>query len=156
MEKGTCSTCYGAGTRITDSAKLCDCMYRAMFRVCMKHYRYVATEEATTPVCKHGEWTLPNSLFTADFDLVLRLLEPAHRKLFRLYFELGLPYTTCMSRLGLSKGNFFHAVYRVELILGREFHARGMFPLQRYLGTYTAQAAAVVEMAFPQPLKRAA
>ena len=66
----------------------------------------------------------------ADFCLVSRrnLSEDEHR-LFRYHFLLGADWTLCTGKLGMSRGNFFHAVYRIEQKLGRVFRELQPYPL---------------------------
>ena len=56
------------------------------------------------------------------------LAESEHR-LFRYHFLLGADWTLCTRKLGMSRGNFFHAVYRIEQKLGRVFRELQPYPL---------------------------
>ena len=40
-------------------------------------------------------------------------------KIFRYHFLLGADWKLCARKLGIDRGNFFHAVYRIEQKLGR-------------------------------------
>ena len=66
----------------------------------------------------------------ADFCLVSRrsLTEAEHR-LFRYHFLLGADWTLCARKLSMSRGNFFHGVYRIEQKLGRVFRELQPYPL---------------------------
>lgn len=59
----------------------------------------------------------------ADFVLVSRrTLDERHHKIFQYHFLLGADWKLCCRRLGMSRGNFFHAVYRIEQRLGKAFY----------------------------------
>ena len=40
----------------------------------------------------------------------------------RYHFLLRADWKLCMRKLGISRGNFFHAVYRIERWLGKAFY----------------------------------
>jgi hypothetical protein len=53
--------------------------------------------------------------YMADFCLVSRRnLSEMEHQLFRYHFLLGADWTLCTRKLGMNRGNFFHAVYRIE------------------------------------------
>jgi hypothetical protein len=111
--------------------------------------------------------------YMADFCLVSRrnLSEDEHR-LFRYHFLLGADWTLCTRKLGMSRGNFFHAVYRIEQKLGRvfrELQPYPLFPLDDYFhGPSRFDPARVTEtkcqviplrpphLRFPQPIGKTA
>jgi len=56
-------------------------------------------------------------------------------KIFRFHCLLGADYKLCIRKLGGDKGNFFHAVYRIQQKLGRVFaevEPFALFPLSEY------------------------
>jgi hypothetical protein len=73
---------------------------------------------------------LKDEEFIADFTLVARrnLTDEEHR-LFRFHFLLGADWKLCSRKLGMERGNFFHAVYRIEQKLGRVFRELEPYPL---------------------------
>jgi hypothetical protein len=77
-----------------------------------------------------NSWGLKDEEFIADFTLVARrhLTEEEHR-LFRFHFLLGADWRLCTRKLGMDRGNFFHAVYRIEQKLGRVFRELQPYPL---------------------------
>jgi len=81
-------------------------------------------------------WGWKHLDYCADFELVARrALDARDYQIFRLHFVDGLDWAHCATRLNLSKGNFFHAVYRVEEQLGRcfrELRPYGLWPLDLY------------------------
>ena len=74
----------------------------------------------------------------ADFCLVARrVLDDDDHRLFRYYFLLGADWQLCARRINMDRGNFFHAIYRVERLLGRAFselQPYALYPLDEYFG----------------------
>jgi len=74
--------------------------------------------------------------YSADFCLVARrALDESEHRLFRYHFLLGADWKMCTRKLGIDRGNFFHAVYRIEQKLGRvfrELQPYPLFPLDEY------------------------
>jgi hypothetical protein len=83
-----------------------------------------------------SSWGRKDEEYIADFSLVARrTLDDFEYKLFRYHFILGADWKLCSRRLELDRGNFFHAVYRIEQKLGRTFRELEpypMFPLDEY------------------------
>lgn len=81
-------------------------------------------------------WGRKDEEFIADFSLVARrTLTPEEHRLFRFHFLLGADWKLCTRRMGMDRGNFFHAVYRIEQKLGkvfRELQPYPLFPLDDY------------------------
>jgi hypothetical protein len=76
--------------------------------------------------------------YLADFNLIARRsLTDNDYRLFRYTFLLGADWMMCCNRLQMDRGNYFHAVYRVEAILGRnyaELQPYPLYPLDEYFG----------------------
>jgi hypothetical protein len=81
-------------------------------------------------------WGRKDEEYIADFCLVSRrTLDEFENKLFRCHFLLGADWRLCTRRLGIERGNFFHAVYRIEQKLGRTFRELepySLYPLDEY------------------------
>jgi hypothetical protein len=81
-------------------------------------------------------WGRKDEEYVADFCLVShRTLDEFEYKVFKFHFLLGADWKLCTRRLGIDRGNFFHAVYRIEQKLGRvfrELEPYGLFPLDEY------------------------
>ncbi len=81
-------------------------------------------------------WGRKDEEYVADFVLVSRrTLSALEYKIFNYHFLLGADWKLCCRRLGIDRGNFFHAVYRIEHNLGRvfrELEPYGLFPLDEY------------------------
>jgi predicted DNA-binding protein (UPF0251 family) len=146
-----CSLCLGAGVIATRSgARICRCVYRAVFRVCLNKWRDIRRDERRGDVGgvhfarqQHRRafcWSRPREEYCADFELLARrVLNAAELRLFRLHELEGVQWPDAAPRLGLSRGNFFHAVYRVEERLGRAFSETrpyGLYPVDEYFGCY--------------------
>jgi len=118
---------------------------RAIFRICHERFIVLATSEryhgrVTLEIHsgpdRRGTWGRKEEEYMADFMTLARrtLTEDEHR-LFRYRFLLGADWRLCSRKLGVDRGNFFHAVYRVEKKLGRVFaevEPHALFPPSEY------------------------
>lgn len=81
-------------------------------------------------------WGRKDEEYVADFCLVSRrALDDEEYRLFRSHFLLGADWRLCCTRLSMNRGNFFHAVYRIQQKLGRAFRELepyALFPLDEY------------------------
>jgi hypothetical protein len=81
----------------------------------------------------------------ADFDLVARRhLDKGHYQIFRYHFLLGGSWRICCERLHLGRGNFYHAVYRIEHRVGEAIVALkpySLYPPRDYFATKFGEAA---------------
>jgi hypothetical protein len=79
----------------------------------------------------------------ADFLAVAdRVLDDLELKVFRVHFLLGADWRLCVRRLGVDKGRFFHAVYRIEKKIGRECREvapYALFPIDAYFNSLPRQ-----------------
>ena len=128
-----CSHCHGSGLRLARRGALspCNCVLRSIFRVCYTRFQRCVTQEkhlskiSLEPSLgrqRPGTWGRKDEEFIADFCLVTRkTLNAEEHRLFRFHFLLGADWKLCSRQLGLDRGNFFHAVYRIEQKLGRVF-----------------------------------
>ena len=147
LSKTSCLQCHGLGVRIVHKTREapCNCVYRAVFRACYNRFReYVAEGVGASTVSldfcrgKDGRrsYSRKREEYMADFCLVSRrFLDEFEYRVFRFHFLLGADWRLCCRRLGIDRGNFFHAVYRVEQMLGRvfrELEPYGLFPLDEY------------------------
>ena len=129
----TCTLCAGLGIvhPRPSQPRYCGCVLRAIFRGCLERYRRLPARQGhgMSLAWKHLE-------YCADFELVARReLDAGDYRIFRLHFVDGMDWAHCAAQLNLSKGNFFHAVYRVEERLGRcfrELRPYGLWPLDLY------------------------
>ena len=137
----SCPHCEGTGARVTykDRPVTCACAYRAAFRACLARFRQCAfgtfpSTVAWTPFESSGGgghvYSRKAEEFAADFCLVARrVLTAEDHKIFRFYFLLGADWALAAKKLGMVRGNFFHAIYRIERLLGRAFVELAPYPL---------------------------
>jgi hypothetical protein len=82
-------------------------------------------------------WALKREEYCADFELIARrVLTEVELRLFRLHFLERGDWKLCTRRLTIDRGNFFHAVYRIEQKLGRaysELKPYALHPADDYL-----------------------
>lgn len=142
-----CNICLGLGLRIgrNGATHPCNCVLRAIFRACFERFRdCVSREKYMSRVSmdskgsgrRRGSWGRKDEEFAADFCLVSKrsLTEPEHQ-LFKYHFLLGADWRLCCAKLHMDRGNFFHAVYRIEQKLGRifrELEPYSLFPVDDY------------------------
>jgi hypothetical protein len=83
--------------------------------------------------------------YIADFYLMAqRTLDPgAEWSIFRYHYLLGADWSLCARRLNMTRGNIFHAFYRIEEKLGRVFRETepySLYPLESYFGATIREA----------------
>ena len=143
----SCSSCVGLGLRIGRNKKAypCNCVLRAIFRACLDRFRDCSQREKymsrvtldhTPGKDRQGGWGRKHEEYCADFCLVSkRTLNELEYRIFSYHFLLGADWKICCRRLNMDRGNFFHAVYRIEQKLGRvfrELEPYGLFPVNEY------------------------
>lgn len=140
LAPNSCAFCRGLGLQIGrrgDNA--CSCVLRAIFRACYARFRYCITKEKymsrVSPEYSPGKdrtiaWGRKDEEYIADFCLVSRrALEEDEHKIFRFHFLLGADWKLCCRTMKMDRGNFFHAVYRIEQKLGKVFRELKPYPL---------------------------
>jgi hypothetical protein len=147
IAKTSCCFCHGNGMRIVRKRKevACSCVHRSVFRACWNRFRECAAigaqfgtvswEKCPGPQGRGG-FSRKREEYMADFCLVSRraLDEPDYR-IFRYHYLLGAPWKLCCRQLKMDRGNFFHAVYRIEQTLGQvfaELEPYALYPLRDY------------------------
>ena len=136
-----CAQCHGSGLRLARKGVLspCNCVLRSIFRICFNRFQRCVTQErhlSRVSLEPHmgrtrpSTWGRKDEEYIADFTLIARrhLTEEEHR-LFRYHFLLAADWKLCSRKLGMERGNFFHAVYRIEQKLGRVFRELEPYPL---------------------------
>ncbi len=154
LARQSCTQCHGLGLRMSRGSRLepCNCVLRAIFRACYARFRHcVEKEKYMSQVSlervrgRDGRfvWGRKDEEYIADFCLVSRrTLNELEYKIFKYHFLLGGDWKLCCRKLGLDRGNFFHAVYRIEQKLGRvfrELRPYGLFPLDEYFYSTTRE-----------------
>jgi hypothetical protein len=146
-----CTYCMGLGLMgswRSGETRPCGCVLRRVFNSVLGKYRYIQAHQdrvssSVTTVMKHGRenkrvWSRKNEEFCADFYLVSkRMLDEKDWKLFELHMLCGYNWRYCTRILGMDRGRFFHAVYRIQERLGRvfvELRPYALFPIDEYFG----------------------
>jgi hypothetical protein len=147
LAKHSCTQCHGAGLLLGRKGVLspCNCVLRSIFHICYRRFVKCVTQEKhlsrTSQEPHYGRrrpmtWGRKDEEYIADFTLVTRrTLTELEHKLFRYHFLLGADWKLCTRKLGMNRGNFFHALYRIEQKLGlvfRELQPYGLYPLDDY------------------------
>ena len=75
--------------------------------------------------------------FAVDFERAAQeSLDRKHLEIFRQHFLCRKPWHRCAA----NRGQFFHAVYRIEKLVGRAVCDRDMFPTSRYFASWPIDA----------------
>lgn len=123
-----CTTCHGLGLLTRSHVEdPCKCALRNIFRACLD--RYHELREYSWAGKAGWRWWAQIE-YLADFVLVSRRhLDDWEWRLFQLHMLERRPWYECAGKLGVDRGNFFHAVYRIEERLGRAMRETEPYPL---------------------------
>src|SRR5262249_49182090 len=114
-----CTQCHGSGLRLTRKGAVspCNCVLRAIFRVCWDRFiRCVTQERHLSRVSveprvgrsRRSTWGRKDEEYIADFCLVARrTLDDFEHRLFRYHFLLGGNWKLCIGKLGIRTWEFF-------------------------------------------------
>jgi hypothetical protein len=150
-----CTHCRGSGVSdpFVKHPRPCRCVLRRIFVICHNRYQLIGSEQMAEGTSSHfmmtgnpraiGKrrargWSRPKEEFRADFVCIARRALTADE--FHLFVEHFLElraWPVCATRLQMTRGNFYHAVYRVQAKVGEAFAATepfALFPLDEYLG----------------------
>jgi hypothetical protein len=148
LAKNSCKFCQGHGMRVQYKIKQspCSCVFRSVFRVCLRRFRECALSESYASTVSWDYYAAggrrvvsrKKEEFMADFCLIAkRTLTDLESRVFRYYFLLGADWKLCVRQMKIDRGLFFHTVYRVEEKLGRAFvetEPYALYPLDEYFG----------------------
>lgn len=166
LARVSCRFCHGYGLRLVRKGKEvpCHCVFRAIFRACYHRFRECASKATHTGTVslefcpgKEGRRTYSRKReeYIADFCLVSRrALDDLDYRIFRFHYLLGADWKLCCRKLGMDRGLFFHAVYRIQQKLGRTFaelEPFALFPLDEYFSGMVHRKTA---SALPAPSNR--
>jgi len=166
LARHNCTSCHGSGLRLARKGALepCNCVLRSIFRICYDRFVTLITQERHLSRVSiephHGRarpetWGRKDEEYIADFTLVSkRVLDDFEQKVFRYHFLLGADWKLCARNLHIDRGNFFHAVYRIEQKLGRvfrELEPYSLFPLDEYFRGQSRLSSALPTLAPPMP-----
>lgn len=147
LAKPACVLCHGYGQRLTTRGKetTCNCVFRAIFRACYNKFRECTQNErhmtsVSLEFCGgrggYRVYSRKTEEYIADFCLVSqRTLDQFEHRIFRYHFLLGADWKLCCRQLKVDRGNFFHAVYRIQQKLGRvfaELEPYALYPVDEY------------------------
>jgi hypothetical protein len=163
----TCATCAGSGTRRA-AGDPCSCVLRAIFRIVHGRARAIAYEggRLNAPRCSPSHsYGRPGEEFRADFQLVsTRALadHPLEAAVFQRHYIDGHEWRESCRLIRCAKGEFFHAVYRLQQLLGRAFAETlpyALYPVAEYFaGVVTVApkpaAAQILRMPWPRHIAR--
>ncbi len=149
LARQTCRFCDGEGLRGRRyDPQPCNCVLRSIFRLCYRRFRRCVTSERTlSKVCltqysgkdRNRRYERLVEDYIADFCLIAkRFLDEFEHRVFRVHFLLGADWHLCCRQMNVDRGEFFHAVYRIENKLGkafRELEPYGLFPIDEYFAT---------------------
>jgi hypothetical protein len=135
----------------------CNCVLRNIFRACLSKYRYIQTHQGRPasiarrifPKGRDSKisWGRRDEEFCADFCLVARrTLDDPHYQIFDLHFLQRFDWRHCTMALKIDRGNFFHAVYRIEQQLGRvftELRPYALYPVDEYFSLSVPRVSAL-------------
>ncbi len=166
----SCKRCKGLGITYPKSKESpCLCVYRAIFRACFQKFKdCTATQRSVFTVnLDHVGSGLGRRRmvyghkceeFMADFHLTAkRTLTTIEWQLFSFHYLLGADWKACCQRLGIDRGQCFHAFYRIEQKLGRAFielEPYSLFSTDQYFAPGGKEVSAFIPTpAMPQPLR---
>ena len=147
LAKESCVHCGGQGQSSIrwGRPRPCNCVLRAIFRACYARFRYCVTKEKfmskVTLVPCHGKdqkmtYARLDEDYIVDFSNVSRrTLDNFDYNIFRYHFLLGANWRLCCRQLKIDRGEYFHAVYRLQHKLGRvfrELQPYGLYPISDY------------------------
>lgn len=137
-----CTTCRGTGMRPSwgRQTRPCACVYRRVFRACVREYDKCCMGATKWQVEYRGwldsdgrttsHYGLPREEYICDFELVAkRALTPRQHAIFRLHVLRGVEAKLCWERLRMSRGTFFHDLYRMAETLGWAYSELKPYPL---------------------------
>jgi hypothetical protein len=134
-----CAYCVGLGLRKSRQEHVvCNCVLRAVFNAVYRAFRERAELRWGTTRAPHGGWSFTNEEFLADVVLLSRRTLGADSlswRLFRYHYLLGADWKLCCGKLGMTRGAFFHEVYRIQQRLGRAYHdtePHALYPVDEY------------------------
>jgi hypothetical protein len=148
LASSNCTICQGFGVRRERHGEPvpCGCALRSIFRACHARFRACVMrgkhkgpanfDRAPGARGYKGTWGRKEEEFTADFVIVARRnLDAWQYQLFRFQYLLGADPNLVRKRLGLQRGAYFHAMYRIEEHLGQtytELQPYALYPTKDY------------------------
>ena len=148
LAKMSCAFCHGGGMlpRLGGAWVPCNCVFRAIFRMCHARYRECEALAARTNGIRLDRGSEPTGYhlysrrdqeYAADFALVSRrVLSREDYQLLRLYYLLEADWRVCCHDLHMTRWAFFHSAYAIAERLGRAFAELRPYPLYPLSGYF--------------------
>jgi hypothetical protein len=144
----TCPKCCGSGVKLGLRIEPCGCVSRNLYNQLLSRDLLIGNQQMTVSSCvptvvSRGSdsrfcWSRKNEEFSADFYLLAkRTLDPKDFSIFRLHCLAGCNWKHCVEVLNMNRGDFFHAVYRIQETVGEaavELRPHAIYPLSEYFG----------------------
>jgi hypothetical protein len=125
----------------------CNCIFRSIFRACYARFREYEVQGAQCGSVSFDRIQGPTGYrvysrkreeFMADFCLIAqRELTPEEYRVFRYFFLLRADRKLCSRYVNMDRGTWYHAIYRIEVKLGRKFaelQPYPLYPVDEYMG----------------------
>lgn len=130
----SCTRCCGRGVYLARSElRVCNCAYRGVFDRVMSafHARTWSAQIYQRQSIKQSEW------FADVHIIAMRALDGSdlRKAIYRLGCVEDRDWKIASVKVGLSRGNYFHELYRVKETVGRawlETKPYGVFPIEDY------------------------
>src|SRR5262249_6393219 len=119
LASNSCAYCQGTGMRLVyrNHCAACDCVFRAIFRICLGRFRECAMNEGLAgTVCwefcggpkGYRTYSRKREEYLADFELIAkRALNAEEYSIYRFYFVLGADWRLCVRQLKMDRGVLF-------------------------------------------------
>lgn len=136
LANAKCVHCNGLGHLfgIGDPRQIiCNCVWRSLFRSAMLHWRRIQHKSYYRVLIKNrsnGPFAeLVDVDWCADFEnLAKRIFDPWHLWIFRTHYLRGGNHWDSHN----SKGQYYHACYKIEQSMGRELFNLNIWPVSKY------------------------
>ena len=152
MAPSHCYRCAGLGMKSEQSEsvfhprmRLCDCVYRAIFRHCFNRYRYLRDYDLflgrrANLVIRPGlgpSYEFKGIDFIADIEsTAAKWLHDRELLVWRHHYLGNLIWRACLPLAHCNRGQFFSACYRLEQNLGKWWLESGMYPRDYFTAHY--------------------
>lgn len=145
---GWCTDCHGTGQVGRITPRVCECIYRVIFRRCYAQFRRcrqdarstqpLPLERRSTPEgLRHTTWVRRNEDYCADFEFAARqVLTPGRLRIFHMHYVLRCPAPMIAAHFHLHRVNMKRLLLQVQGAVGNHIaHASpySIYPPAEYL-----------------------
>jgi hypothetical protein len=177
LAKESCAKCQGEGQAAIrfGHPRPCNCVLRNVFRACYARFRHCVTKEkfmsrVSLVPCLGKDQRLTYARLDEDYicdfsNVSRRALNNFDYNIFRYHFLLGADWRLICRQMKLDRGEYFHALYRIQQRLGRvfgELKPYSLYPISEYFaGTLNRSNLAIMPLRRKQkpvrpPLRKSA